>query len=53
MHVARGSVELNGVKLQAGDGVRLHTPQTLQLGAGNKVEVLVFDLRAQELPQMP
>ncbi len=53
VHVARGSVELNGVQLQAGDGVRLRTPQTLQLGAGNAAEVLVFDLRAHELPQMP
>ncbi len=53
VHVARGSVELNGVKLEAGDGVRLRNPQTLQLTAGNNAEVLVFDLRPQEVPQMP
>ncbi len=53
VHVARGSVELDGVKLEAGDGVRLRNPQTLQLGAGKDAEVLVFDLRPQELPQMP
>jgi redox-sensitive bicupin YhaK (pirin superfamily) len=53
VHVARGSVELNGVKLESGDGVRLRNPQTLQLNAGDHAEVLVFDLRPQELPQMP
>lgn len=52
-HVARGSIELNGVKLEAGDGVRLRNPQTLQLTAGKDAEVLVFDLRPQEVPQMP
>ncbi|WP_426687483.1 pirin family protein [Rhodanobacter ginsengiterrae] len=53
VHVARGSIELDGLKLQAGDGVRLRNPETLQLSAGRNAEVLVFDLRPEELPQMP
>ena len=53
VHVARGKVELNGEMLEAGDGVRLRNPGGLQLRAGMDAEVLVFDLRAQELPQMP
>jgi redox-sensitive bicupin YhaK (pirin superfamily) len=53
VQVARGSVELNATRLQAGDGVRLRNPQTLQLTHGTDAEVLVFDLRANELPQMP
>ncbi|HET7560788.1 MAG TPA: pirin family protein [Rhodanobacteraceae bacterium] len=53
VHVARGSVQLNDVKLEAGDGVRLRNPHTLKFGAGKKAEVLVFDLRPHELPQMP
>ena len=53
VHVARGSVELNGVELEAGDGARLRNPQTLQLTAGRDAEVLVFDLRPLEVPQMP
>ncbi|MEO5811061.1 MAG: pirin family protein [Rhodanobacter sp.] len=53
VHVARGNVELNGAKLEAGDGVRLRNPQTLKLAAGKNAEVLVFDLRPQELPQLP
>ncbi|MEO7199773.1 MAG: pirin family protein [Dokdonella sp.] len=53
VHVARGSIDLNGVQLEAGDGVRLRNPETLQLSAGKEAEVLVFDLRPLELPQMP
>ncbi|PZP25747.1 pirin family protein [Pseudomonas kuykendallii] len=53
VHVARGSVELNGVQLRQGDGVRLRDTRELTLNHGEGAEVLVFDLRAQELPQMP
>ncbi|EIL94332.1 pirin family protein [Rhodanobacter spathiphylli] len=53
VHVARGSIELDGVKLEAGDGVRLRHARSLRLDAGDNAEVLVFDLRPQELPQMP
>jgi len=53
VHVARGSVELNGVQLQQGHGVRLRHTGELTLSHGEGAEVLVFDLRAQELPQMP
>lgn len=53
VHVARGSVELDGMALEAGDGVRLRNPQSLKLAAGKDAEVLVFDPRPHELPQMP
>ena len=53
VHVASGSVQLNGLQLQAGDGVRVREEQLLTLSNGINAEVLVFDLRAQELPQMP
>lgn len=53
VHVARGSVELNDVKLDAGDGVRVRNPETLRLAHGSDAEVLVFDLRPHELPRMP
>lgn len=53
VHVARGSVELNGLPLQEGDGVRVRKEQALTLSKGVDAEVLVFDLRAQELPEMP
>ncbi|WP_213881534.1 pirin family protein [Pseudomonas sp. dw_358] len=53
VHVATGSVELNGQRLEAGDGVRVREEHALTLSRGIDAEVLVFDLRAQELPRMP
>ncbi|MCE0464097.1 MULTISPECIES: pirin family protein [Pseudomonas] len=53
VHVARGKVELNGVSLQEGDGVRVREEQVLTLTNGENAEVLVFDLQPRELPQMP
>ena len=53
VHVARGSVVLNGERLGEGDGVRVRDEQRLQLSEGVDAEVLIFDLRAHELPQMP
>jgi redox-sensitive bicupin YhaK (pirin superfamily) len=53
VHVARGSVELNGQALREGDGVRVREEQLLTLSNGVDAEVLVFDLRPQELPEMP
>ncbi|CAM4088931.1 putative quercetin 2,3-dioxygenase [Pseudomonas reidholzensis] len=53
VHVARGSVELNGQLLGEGDGVRLRHEQVVSLANGTDAEVLVFDLRPHELPGMP
>lgn len=50
VHVARGSVTLNGLPLSAGDGVRVRDERALTFADGNQAEVLVFDLRARELP---
>ncbi|WP_087690105.1 pirin family protein [Pandoraea sp. PE-S2R-1] len=50
VHVARGSVELNGVALGEGDGVRVREETALTLAKGNDAEVLVFDLRPLETP---
>lgn len=44
LHVARGSVELNGTKLQAGDGVAIENERSLQLANGRAAEILYFDL---------
>ncbi|RZL09304.1 MAG: pirin family protein [Rubrivivax sp.] len=52
VHVARGSVELNGQRLSEGDGVRLRNEERLTLTNGQNAEVLVFDLRPRELPTM-
>jgi redox-sensitive bicupin YhaK (pirin superfamily) len=53
VHVARGSLELNGERLVEGDGVRIRGGGPLNFAHGEDAEVLVFDLRPQELPQMP
>ena len=53
IHLARGNLTVNGLRLQAGDGVRVRDERELHLSAGEDAEVLIFDLRPQELPQMP
>jgi quercetin 2,3-dioxygenase len=44
VHVARGSVQLNGTPLVAGDAAKLAGAQRLALAHGDGAEVLVFDL---------
>ncbi len=44
VHVARGSVTLNGVALQAGDGAAVSEESRLELTGVEPAEVLVFDL---------
>ena len=44
VHVAEGSVELNGRRLAAGDGAQISGERTLELSSGQKAEVLLFDL---------
>lgn len=50
VHVARGALEINGVRLQAGDGMRVRQESKLEFGKGENAEVLVWDLRPNELP---
>lgn len=51
VHVAKGSVTLNGERLQAGDGVRVRNERELNFSNGEEAEVLVFDLRPIERPE--
>jgi len=50
VHVARGSLEVNGERLDEGDGARLRDPGEIRLTGGRAAEVLLFDLRPNELP---
>jgi redox-sensitive bicupin YhaK (pirin superfamily) len=50
VHVARGEIAVNEQLLQAGDGARLRHEQRVQLSRGRGAEILVFDLRPNELP---
>ena len=49
-HVATGSIEVNGERLGEGDGARLRNPGEIHLSGGRAAEVLLFDLRPNELP---
>ena len=50
VHVARGSLEVNGLRLDAGDGARVRQESKLRFTNGDNAEVLVWDLRPNELP---
>jgi redox-sensitive bicupin YhaK (pirin superfamily) len=51
VHVARGSVHINDVHFDGGDGARLRAENKLRFELGQDAEVLLFDLRAREKPQ--
>lgn len=53
IHVARGSVEINGQRFEEGDGARVRDERQIRVSQGDDAEVLVFDLRPLELPRMP
>ncbi len=44
VHLVRGSLEVNGERLQAGDAAALAGESEVRLSAGQDAEVLVFDL---------
>ena len=44
VHLARGSLQVNGQRLQAGDALGLVGETELTLSQGQGAEVLVFDL---------
>jgi len=44
VHVARGSVQLNGQTLSAGDGAKIQAEPTLRLSDGQRAELLLFDM---------
>jgi redox-sensitive bicupin YhaK (pirin superfamily) len=44
LHVARGSVDLNGVALHAGDAAMTDDEPSLKVAAGTDAEVLLFEL---------
>ncbi|WP_348945548.1 pirin family protein [Chitinibacter sp. FCG-7] len=44
VHIARGSIEVNGIALKAGDAAMLTHETALTLKQGHGAEVLVFDL---------
>lgn len=50
VHVARGALRINDIGMAEGDGARIRDPGVLTFDGGKGAEVLLFDLRARELP---
>lgn len=50
VHVARGTLEVNGEHLSAGDAVKLRDVREITFANGEQGEVLVFELRPNETP---
>ena len=46
VHIARGTVELNGEELEAGDGASIEDAQKLVFANAERAEFLLFDMRA-------
>ncbi|MFN7570837.1 MAG: pirin family protein [Betaproteobacteria bacterium] len=44
VHVARGSIAVNGERLSAGDAAKIERASAVELAGGEAAEVLVFDL---------
>jgi len=44
VQVARGALALNGLKLAAGDGIKIDEPGTIALDQAQNAEILLFDL---------
>ena len=51
VHVASGSLHINDIHFDGGDGARVRAEKKLHFSLGQQAEVLVFDLRAREKPQ--
>jgi redox-sensitive bicupin YhaK (pirin superfamily) len=53
LHVARGTLGVNGLRLSAGDGLRIRGESELRLDGGRDAEILLFDLAPREQPRFP
>jgi len=52
VHVIRGSITVNDTPLDDGDGARVRREEVLTFADGSDAEILVFDLRPKELPDL-
>lgn len=50
VHLARGSLTVNGQRLDEGDGLKIRHANNIELSHGENAEVLIFDLRPMEKP---
>ena len=52
VHIVRGFITINGVALKEGDGARIRDESLIDIRKGLNAEILVFDLRPNELPDL-
>jgi quercetin 2,3-dioxygenase len=52
VHIARGELSVNGNHFTTGDGARIRNEELITFEQGKKAEVLLFDLRANEVPSL-
>jgi quercetin 2,3-dioxygenase len=52
LHLARGRLKINGTAFEAGDGARIRQESHLQFSEGEGAEILLFDLRPNEQPEI-
>ena len=52
IHVVKGQITINGISFQAGDGARVINESSLNFSNGLQSEILVFDLRPHDLPNI-
>jgi redox-sensitive bicupin YhaK (pirin superfamily) len=50
IHLAKGTLHVNGKELREGDGLRIRRETQLKFDRGEGAELLLFDLRPRELP---
>jgi redox-sensitive bicupin YhaK (pirin superfamily) len=52
VQVAKGEISVNGRKLEEGDGARVRKETKLTFDNGKNAEILVFDMRPREIPDL-
>jgi redox-sensitive bicupin YhaK (pirin superfamily) len=52
LHIAKGQLEVNGRTFHAGDAARIRKGGILSFRNGAQAEVLIFDMRPEEVPTM-
>lgn len=53
LHVAKGRVDVNGKTFNTGDAARIREGGSLSFTKGDNAEILIFDMRPEEVPTMP
>ena len=51
--VAKGRVDVNGKTFNTGDAARIRDGGSLSFTNGDNAEILIFDMRPEEVPTMP